>query len=279
MFAEALSRLPQRPAPTSVDEHFERQRRLTDQFRQDDVFILASPPHAVHSNDVEYPYRTSSDLIYLTGWTEPETVFVMRYKNDGWASALFVQPKDTLKEIWEGRRPGVEGATSDFAVHEAYNNDELLTKLDEWLTDARRLFHRGGNHAKLDRLVESAVRRRDRARQHFGTGPVAVEDPSGHLAELRLRKSSSEIQQMVFASKVASIAHELAMRHSRSGVTEYQLQSIIEGFFSYAGASGWSYPSIVGCGENATILHYTTNRDACGDDEIILIDAGAEFRG
>ena len=84
---------------------------------------------------------------------------------------------------------------------------------------------------------------------------------------------------MVFASKVASIAHELAMRHSREGMTEYQLQSVIEGFFSYAGASGWSYPSIVGCGENATILHYTTNQDVCGDDEVILIDAGAEFRG
>ena len=84
---------------------------------------------------------------------------------------------------------------------------------------------------------------------------------------------------MVFSSKVASIAHELAMRHSRSGITEYQLQSVIEGFFSYAGASGWSYPSIVGCGENATILHYTTNQDVCGDDEVILIDAGAEFRG
>ena len=279
MFAEALSRLPQRPAPTTVEEHFERQRRLTDQFRQDDVFILASPLHAVHSNDVEYPYRTSSDLIYLTGWTEPESVFVMRYKDNGWISSLFVQPKDTLKEIWEGRRPGVEGATADFAVHEAYNNDELETKLQEWLTDARRVFHRGGIHAGLDRLVEVAVRRRDRARQHFGTGPVAVEDPSGHLAELRLRKSSSEIEQMVFASKVASIAHELAMRHSRSGVTEYQLQSIIEGFFSYAGASGWSYPSIVGCGENATILHYTTNQDVCGDDEVVLIDAGAEFRG
>ena len=142
----------------------------------------------------------------------------MRYKDNGWISSLFVQPKDTLKEIWEGRRPGVEGATADFAVHEAYNNDELETKLQEWLTDARRVFHRGGIHAGLDRLVEVAVRRRDRARQHFGTGPVAVEDPSGHLAELRLRKSSSEIEQMVFASKVASIAHELAMRHSRSGV-------------------------------------------------------------
>ena len=49
MFAEALTRLPQRPDPTSVEEYAERQTRLTNQFRQDDVFILASPPHAVHS--------------------------------------------------------------------------------------------------------------------------------------------------------------------------------------------------------------------------------------
>ena len=92
MFAEALTRLPQRPDPTSVEEYAERQTRLTNQFRQNDVFILASPPHAVHSNDVEYPYRTSSDLIYLTGWTEPESVFVVRNVGGDWVSSLFVQP-------------------------------------------------------------------------------------------------------------------------------------------------------------------------------------------
>ena len=279
MFAEAIGRLPSRPPETTVEEFVERQARLTSQFRQDDVLILAAPTFAVHSNDVEYRYRTSSDLLYLTGWTEPESVFVLRYDGSDWQSCLFVQPKNTLMEIWEGRRPGVEGAIASYAVDVAYPNDELEDRLNEWLTDARRVFHRRGVHEGIDGMVDLAVRRRDRARQHFGTGPVAVEDPSGMLAELRLRKSPSEIEQMVYASKVAAVAHELAMRHSREGVTEYQLQSVIEGFFSYAGASGWSYPSIVGCGENATILHYTTNQDVCGMDEVILIDAGAEFRG
>lgn len=279
MFAEAMARLPSHPAHTLLEEFEQRQDRLTSQFRHDDVFVLASPPHAVHSNDVEYPYRTSSDLIYLTGWTEAESVFVLRHEDGRWVSSLFVQPKDTLKEIWEGRRPGVEGALSSYAVNEAYGNNELEDQLSKWLTNARRVFHRGGVNHHIDGLIDTAVQRRDRARQHFGTGPVAVEDPSGLLAELRLRKSASEIEQMVYASKVASIAHELAMRHSREGVTEYQLQSVIEGFFSYAGTSGWSYPSIVGCGENATILHYKTNQDVCALDEVILIDAGAEFRG
>ena len=60
---------------------------------------------------------------------------------------------------------------------------------------------------------------------------------------------------------------------------EYQLQATIEGFFVYAGASGWAYPSIVGCGDNATVLHYHQNNDVCEDGEVILIDAGAEYRG
>lgn len=279
MFAEAFERLPPQPEPTGVDEFRQRQQRLTSQFRADDVLVLPSPAFAVRSNDVEYRYRTSSDLLYLTGWTEPESVLVLRHHEGAWVSSLFVQPKDTLKEIWEGRRPGVEGAVNDFAVDEAYNNDLLTQLLGDWLQDAKRVFLRGGVSSEVDDIVEMAIRRRDRARQHFGTGPVSVEDPSGLLAELRLRKSASEIEQMVYASKVASIAHELAMRHSREGVTEFQLQSVIEAFFSYAGAAGWSYPSIVGCGENATILHYTTNQDTCGSEEVILIDAGAEYRG
>jgi Xaa-Pro aminopeptidase len=279
MFAEAMARIPTPPRATAVDEYRGRQHRLTSQCRVDDLIIVSSPPYAVRSNDVEYRYRTSSDLLYLTGWIEPESVLVLRCVEGTWISSLFVQPKDTLKEIWEGRRPGTEGAVEHHAIDVAYNNTELEDYLETWLGDARRVFVRGGVNTTIDSLVESAVRRRDRARQHFGSGPVSVQDPSGMLAELRLRKSASEIEQMIYSSKVASVAHELAMRHSREGVTEYQLQSIIEGFFSYAGASGWSYPSIVGSGENATILHYTTNEAICGHDEVILIDAGAEYRG
>ena len=96
---------------------------------------------------------------------------------------------------------------------------------------------------------------------------------------MRLIKSPAEIAQMQFASDVSSLAHTAAMKHGGKGATENQLQSVIEGFFRYAGTSGWSYPSIVGSGENATILHYKENEDKCGDGDVVLIDAGAEFRG
>ena len=131
----------------------------------------------------------------------------------------------------------------------------------------------------IDELVVSSIKKRDRARQRLGTGPISVEDPSNKIAEMRLIKSSSEIDQMQFASDVSSLAHIAAMRHGGKHATENQLQSVIEGFFRYAGTSGWSYPSIVGSGENATILHYKENNSPCTDGDVVLIDAGAEFRG
>jgi Xaa-Pro aminopeptidase len=196
-----------------------------------------------------------------------------------WKTHLFVQPKDTLKEIWEGRRPGLEGAEKDWPVDQAHSIDDLESTLNGILSQANRVFHRMGVMSSIDELVVSSIKKRDRARQRLGTGPVSVEDPSNIIAEMRLIKSSSEIDQMQFASDVSSLAHIAAMRHGGKHATENQLQSVIEGFFRYAGTSGWSYPSIVGSGENATILHYKENNSPCTDGDVVLIDAGAEFRG
>jgi Xaa-Pro aminopeptidase len=279
MFDAAMSLVGSAPDPISIDEFRSRQSRLLSQIGNDEIVILCSSPETIHSNDVHHPYRSQSYMIYLTGWYEPESVMLAEYIDSEWIITLFVQPKDTLKEIWEGRRPGVEGALSKWAVDSAYSIDELSDKLGEAINNCSKVYHQMGVRTDIDSIVSDAIQLRGRARQMNGTGPVGVEDPSSKIAELRLRKSSAEIEQMRHACFVSSIAHEAAMRSSMSGRTENQIQAIIEGFFVFAGTSGWAYPSIVGCGENATILHYKENDSVCGDDEIILIDAGSEFRG
>ena len=275
----AMRHIGPQPDAISLDEFRARQVRLTSQLRPDDLLILCAAEEATHSNDVHYPYRTMSDMLYFAGWVEPEAVFTLRCVDGSWISSLFVQPKDTLKEIWEGRRPGIEGALADWAIDEAHSIDDMHEVLSSYVDNSHRILMRTGVRSAVDDLIRHAIDRRDRARQHFGTGPVSLEDPSARIAELRLRKSDAEIAQMRFASDVSSYAHIAAMRHSKPGRMEYQFQSTIEGFFVYAGTSGWAYPSIVGCGDNATVLHYKVNDDVCEDGEVILIDAGAEFRG
>ena len=279
MFEKMFANVGKMPEPISNQEYISRQNQLYSSFEPSDVLILCSSPVTIHSNDVHHPYRTQSNLLYLTGWTEPESIMCATKASGSWKTHLFVQPKDTLKEIWEGRRPGLEGAQKDWPVDHAHSIDNLESTLNGILSQANRVFHRMGVMSSIDELVVSSIKKRDRARQRLGTGPISVEDPSNKIAEMRLIKSSSEIDQMKFASDVSSLAHIAAMRHGGKQATENQLQSVIEGFFRYAGTSGWSYPSIVGSGENATILHYKENNSPCTDGDVVLIDAGAEFRG
>ncbi|MFL2881551.1 MAG: aminopeptidase P N-terminal domain-containing protein [Candidatus Poseidoniaceae archaeon] len=279
MFERMFADVGKMPEPISIQEYISRQNQLYSTFEPSDVLILCSSPVTIHSNDVHHPYRTQSNLLYLTGWTEPESIMCATKASGTWKTHLFVQPKDTLKEIWEGRRPGLEGAEKDWPVDQAHSIDDLESTLNGILSQANRVFHRMGVMSSIDELVVSSIKKRDRARQRLGTGPISVEDPSNKIAEMRLIKSSSEIDQMQFASDVSSLAHIAAMRHGGKHATENQLQSVIEGFFRYAGTSGWSYPSIVGSGENATILHYKENNSPCTDGDVVLIDAGAEFRG
>ena len=279
MFSDAAEGLPPEPMSVPKSVYLERQQRFLSQLTSSDLVIITTPNEAVRSNDVTYPYRTSSDMLYLAGWADPESALVFHNNDSEWISHLFVQPKDTLKEIWEGRRPGTEGAKLGWPVDEASSIHDLEEHLDLLLSECSTVHVRTGINSVIDSIVLSSIERRDRNRQHFGSGPVSLEDPSRRIAEMRLRKSPEEIELMRHAADVSSVAHELAMKASKDGISEYQIQAIIEGFFVYGGTSGWAYPSIVGCGENATILHYTVNESKCKGDEIILIDAGAEYKG
>ena len=279
MFSDAAKGLPTEPMSVPKSVYLDRQQRFLSQLKPSDLVIISTPSEAVRSNDVTYPYRTSSDMLYLVGWADPESALIFHHNGSQWISHLFVQPKDTLKEIWEGRRPGAEGAKLGWSIDEATSIHDLEEHLDMFLSDCSTVHVRTGISSTIDSIVLTSIERRDRNRQHFGSGPVSLEDPSRRIAEMRLRKSPEEIELMRHAAEISSVAHELAMRASKDGIFEYQLQSIIEGFFVYGGTSGWAYPSIVGCGENATILHYTVNESKCKGDEIILIDAGAEYKG
>ena len=171
MYDAALKHVGSPPEPISVDEYAMRVNRLTAQLRPGDLLVVPCSPSAVHSNDVHYPYRTQSDMLYLVGWDEPEAVLTIHHADEGWIRTIFVQPKDTLKEIWEGRRPGVEGALEGWAVDAAHSCDDLGDRLNELLSASKRVLMRTGIRSDLDTLVMQSLERRDRARQHFGTAP------------------------------------------------------------------------------------------------------------
>lgn len=279
MWDVSLEAVGPEPAKISNEEFASRQQRLFSQLRPNDLLIITAPDESTRSNDVHYPYRSSSDMLYLCGWEDPEAVFTA-FNDDGkWVTTLFVQPKDILQEIWEGRRPGVEGAVKNWPIDNALSHDELNDSLSNMLVKCSRVLVKLGVDSTVDGLVDNEIKSNSRERQKFGLGPVSIIDPSRMINELRLRKSEAEIRLMRHSAKIAAQAHIQAMAHTKPGVGEWQLEGIIEGLFKYCKTSGTAYPCIIGSGENATILHYTVNDDTCDDGEVILIDAGCEYNG
>jgi len=279
MWEDSLEAVGPEPAKISNEEFKSRQERLFSQLRPNDLVIITAPHESIRSNDVHYPYRTSSDMLYLCGWEDPEAVFCAFNDGDKWETTLFVQPKDILQEIWEGRRPGTEGASKDWPVDEAVSHCDLDEVLSSMLVKCSRVLVKLGIDKDVDRLVDNEIKSTSRERQKYGLGPVSIIDPSRMVNELRLRKSDTEIDLMRYSAKIAAQAHIQAMAHTKPGVGEWQLEGIIEGLFKYCKTSGIAYPCIIGSGENATILHYTVNDDTCDDGEVILIDAGCEYKG
>ncbi|MDB9805705.1 M24 family metallopeptidase, partial [Porticoccaceae bacterium] len=99
-----------------------------------------------------------------------------------------------------------------------------------------------------------------------------------HLVnEMRLIKTASEIKLMRRAGEISARAHCRAMKISRPGIYEYQLQAEIEHEFMVSGAAAPAYTSIVGGGKNGCILHYIENREKISDGDLVLIDAGCEY--
>src|SRR5690606_20380527 len=93
------------------------------------VALLHSPPESVRNSDVLHPFRQSSDILYLTGFSEPATTLVLRPGADSERVVMFVRPRDPEHETWEGRRAGVEGAREHHGADAAYPVEELETRL------------------------------------------------------------------------------------------------------------------------------------------------------
>ena len=274
---ELRQKIIEGPVPVEPEEYRDRQSRFVAEISERSLAIFPTNPTRIRSRDVEYIHRPSSDLVYLCGWTESEGILAALVDDQGGATwHLFVAPQDIAKEIWTGRRTGPKEAQRTHPIDTAHP----LDKWDEWVKEAilnsSQVYHVLGIHPSLDNLIHSAMAEETRERQRLDTGPRQLVDPRNIISELRLKKSESEIAIMRYAGEITALAHIEAMRQSHSGIGEWQLEAIIEGHFRYLGADGWAYPSIVGGGDRATILHYQKNNQIIEAGEMVLIDAGCE---
>jgi Xaa-Pro aminopeptidase len=255
-----------------------RRRQLMRMAGNDAIVVLPSAPERIRSRDTHFPYRQDSDLWYLTGFAEPDAVLVLVPGRVHGEALLFCRERDAEREAWDGPRVGPEGAVDALGVDDAYPIDDLDEILPGLLEGRTRVYYHFGRDTEFDLQLIGWLNR-VRAQVRLGAQPPHEFLELGHLLdEMRLIKTADELKLMRRAAKISVEAHAAAMRAARPGVREYELQAELEYVFRRHDAVP-AYESIVGAGANACVLHYRANAARARDGDLVLIDAGAEYRG
>ncbi|HEY5884472.1 MAG TPA: Xaa-Pro aminopeptidase [Pyrinomonadaceae bacterium] len=245
---------------------------------QESIAVIPGAREITRSHDLHFRFRQDSDFFYLTGFEEPDSIAVIAPGREQ-KYTLFVRPRDPAQEIWVGRRAGVEGAKKEFGADEAFPIEEFEDKLLDLLDGAEKLYYRLGTYPELDKKIIEAISSVRILNRKPVQVPQTIIDPATIVHEMRVVKSDEEIELMQTAADIAAEAHVEAMKAVRPGMKEYEIEALIEQIFRRRGAAGPAYTSIVGAGANATVLHYINNDGELRDGELLLVDAGAEYKG
>ncbi|MBS2011188.1 MAG: aminopeptidase P N-terminal domain-containing protein [Cyanobacteria bacterium SZAS TMP-1] len=262
--------------PTPSPAEFERRREQLFSTLPDKsaVVLLAAPELLRNGYDNTFAFRQNSDLLYLTGFPEPNTALVMTKKKGKRKFVLFVSRQDRHSEIWHGKRVGLENAVSVYGADRAFSITTLGGNLRRLLAGVEHVYFSGSPTPMSDPALQSKVEAVLK-----GLKLEARASVDSLVSEQRLVKSPAEIEIMRHSAAIAAAAHTSAMLSCKPGMRESDLKAVIEFVFTANGNTGPSYDTIVAAGANGLSLHHPAGLSTLNEGQLVLIDAGCELTG
>ncbi len=264
-----------------VDDFIARRQQLLAKMPLNSAALVFAATEVTRSNDTEFPFCQNKNFYYLTGFNEPEAILLLIKAASGESdqTILFCRMKDPLQEVWHGRRIGPEKAQADYGVEQAFSLAEADTMIASYLQGKTTLLFCQSEASNVSERafhylaqVQKNARRGDKA-------PTEFIDCAPMIHEMRLIKSAAELAVMRQVNHISGLAHQRAMRSTKTGKFEYQIEADLLHEFAQHGARYPAYSSIVAGGDNANILHYTDNGEQLVANDLLLIDAGGELAG
>ena len=253
----------------------ERRKKLSSQLKEAALILVANPEY-IRNGDVTHAYRQETNFFYLTGFEEPNSIFVYRPGKSP-ETVLFVMPKNPHQETWTGFRYGTDGAKKHFHVDATYSIESVRVELPKLLADVEQIYHTLFIDQNFDHLLLEMVKELASSRSRANRGHLPILDPRAMIGELRICKSPAEIDWHRRACVASGEAHVEVMKAVRPGINERALHGVFLRAIMERGCAREGYGAIVASGENATTLHYTFNDQTCRDGNLLLLDAGGEL--
>ncbi len=256
---------------------FKRRRRALMRIMGDhSIALIPAAKPCLRSRDTDYAYRADSNMLYLTGFDEPDALLVLIPGRKAGQYIMFCRERDELKETWQGRRLGVEDAPLALGADDAFPIGDLDDILPGLLENKQSVYHTLGRDQHFDAQVLGWLNTARSSRSRDGGDPDSFISLEFHLHEMRLFKSRAEINLMEAAAKLSAAAHCRVMRTIKPGMVEHEVEATLIAQYKSQGADHAFLP-IVGSGANGCILHYTENNDVINKGDLVLIDSGAEL--
>jgi Xaa-Pro aminopeptidase len=274
-----------------------RRERAMEKLGPETLAIFWSAPVRVYSHDVEYEYRQDSNLFYLTGIDQEDTTLVLMPGNETRREILFIREGDPRREHWNGHTLTPAEATAQSGIQTVMFAREFEPFVAAILS--RRAM--GGGDSEYQKFFTAlsegkarlAVMLEPQTNLSAPAGPAtqfasglrdrffgfSVMDATPIVYRLRQNKTAYEQDVLRKSVAISSDAHRAGMRAAAPGKYEYEVEAAIEEVYLRNGAMSWGYPSIVGSGPNATILHYSKSARKMEAGDLLLVDAAANYQG
>lgn len=259
------------------DAFARRRARVLEQLAPDGIMVLAAAPEILIGRDTHLRYVVDAELYYLTGYQEPDAALVLDPASET-PFMMFVRDRDPERELWMGKRAGVEGARSGFGAQHALNIAELPQQLPKLLAKANTVYARPSARPDFDAVLQQLFAQGRSTRARTGRGPHILRDPGDILDEMRVIKDDEEIELIRTAARITAEAFAETLPRAKAGLGEWEIEAILEFGFRSRGASGPAFPTISATGGNATVLHYIESAARLQDGDLLLLDAGARYQ-
>ena len=289
----AIRITPPAPKFTDAERHAELAKRraaVAAKMADKSILILFSAEPKLYANDVDYVYRQENNLFYLTALKQVGATLVIAKDGTKITETVFLPRRNPLRETWEGKMYSRQDATRLSGIRNVVDSSERDAFIQA--VKGKKAFTSKEGTAAIDASTISKVylllpmserdsngQREFRVENEFAKGglEVAVENAQPIFAELRHIKSPYELKLLQHAIDISTEAHMRAMATVGRAAMEYEVQAEVEYTFRRRNADFWGYPSIVGCGPNATTLHYVESQGEVKKGDLLLMDVGAEY--
>lgn len=258
----------------------DNRQRFIKKMQKNSIAIFNSNDELPTNGDALYPFKQNTDLYWLTGIIQEDTMLVLFPDNPDkkYREVLVLVRPNELKEKWDGRRLRREEAIAQSGIRTIVWLDSLEGLLQPWIHLAQTIYLNTNENDRKASLVpvrdyRYAAELRKRYPLH------AYERSARIMKELRAIKSKHEVDVLQTAINITDQTFRRLLRFIRPGVWEHEIEAEIYHEFIRNRSAGPAYGSIIASGDRARTLHYTANNQECKDGEMILMDFGAEYGG